>query len=79
MTTFAETSNRTTQINFIQRYTLFTFFLLAFGLTWIFMITEALGSQGVFPFRLPLPLLVVMGYMPTCATVIVTWQIKGRR
>src|SRR6266511_6492253 len=78
MTTFVETSNRTDKTNFIQRYPLFTFFLLAFGLTWIFMITDALGSHNILPFRLPIPLLIVMGYMPTLAAVIVTWQIKGR-
>jgi membrane protease YdiL (CAAX protease family) len=78
MTTFVETSNRTVKVSFIQRYPLPAFFLLAFGLTWIFMITDALGSHGILPFRLPIPLLIVMGYMPTLAAVIVTWQIKGK-
>jgi CAAX protease family protein len=78
MTTFVETSHRTVKVNFIQRYPLLAFFLLAFGLTWIFMITDALGSHGIVSFRLPIPLLIVMGYMPTLAAVIVTWQIKGR-
>jgi CAAX protease family protein len=78
MTTFVETSNRTVKVSFIQRYPLLTFFLLAFGLSWIFMITDALGSHAILPFRLPIPLLIVMGYMPTLAAVIVTWQIKGR-
>lgn len=78
MTTFVETSIRTTKVNLIQRYPLLAFFLLAFGLTWIFMITDALGSHGILPFRLPLPLMVVMGYMPTLAAVIVTSQINGR-
>jgi membrane protease YdiL (CAAX protease family) len=78
MTTFVETSNRTVKVSFIQRYPLPAFFLLAFGLSWIFMITDALGSHAILPFRLPIPLLIVMGYMPTLAAVIVTWQIKGR-
>ena len=77
MTTFVETSNRTLKVSCIQRYPLLTFFLLAFGLSWIFMITDALGSRAILPFRLPIPLLIVMGYMPTLA-VIVTWHIKGR-
>ena len=42
------------------------------------MITDALGSHGILPFRLPIPLLIVMGYMPTLAAVIVTSQTKGR-
>jgi CAAX protease family protein len=78
MTTLAETSNRTLKANLIQRYPLFTFFLLAFGLTWIFMIVDALGSHGILPFRLPIPVLIVMGYMPTLAAAIVTRQTKGR-
>ncbi len=78
MTTFVETSNRTVKVSFIQRYPLLTFFLLAFGLSWIFMITDALGSHGILPFRLPIPLLIVMGYMPTLAAVIVSWQTKGK-
>ncbi len=78
MTTFVETSNRTLKANFVQRYPLPAFFLLAFGLTWIFMIADALGSHEVLPFRLPLPLMIVMGYMPTLAAVIVTGRTKGK-
>jgi membrane protease YdiL (CAAX protease family) len=78
MTTFVETSNRTLKANFVQRYPLPAFFLLAFGLTWIFMIADALGSHEILPFRLPLPLMIVMGYMPTLAAVIVTGITKGK-
>lgn len=62
----------------IRRYPLISFFILAFGLTWIFMIVDALGSQGILPFRLPLPLMVVMGYMPTLAAVIVVGTTRGK-
>src|SRR5690349_15236190 len=79
MTTLVETSHPTVKVSFIQRYPLLTFFLLAFGLSWIFMITDALGSHAILPFRLPIPFLIVMGYMPTLAAVIVTWQTKGRQ
>jgi uncharacterized protein len=78
MTTVAETTGQSTNATFIQRYRLPVFFVLAIGLTWIFMITDALGSHGIIPFRLPIPLLVVMGYMPTLAAVIVTGILKGR-
>ena len=60
-----------TKETFIRKYPLFSFFVLAVGLTWIFMITDALGSHGLLPFRLPLPLMIVMGYMPTLAAAIV--------
>jgi membrane protease YdiL (CAAX protease family) len=67
-----------TKETFIRKYPLTAFFILAIGLTWIFLITDALGSQGILPFRLPLPLMIVMGYMPTLAAVIVTAQTKGK-
>jgi membrane protease YdiL (CAAX protease family) len=42
------------------------------------MITDALGSHNILPVRLPLPLMVVMGYMPTLAAVIVTRATQGK-
>jgi CAAX protease family protein len=77
MTTFIETSNPP-ESTFIQKYPLAAFFLLVFGLTWSFMIVDALGSRGLLPFRLPIPLLIVMGYMPTLAAMIVTGLTKGK-
>jgi membrane protease YdiL (CAAX protease family) len=62
----------------VQKYPLAIFFILAIGLTWIFMIADALGSQGILPFRLPLPVMIVMGYMPTLAAVIVVGKTQGR-
>jgi membrane protease YdiL (CAAX protease family) len=67
-----------TRQSFLQKFPLVSFFILAVGLTWIFMITDALGSHGIVPFRLPLPLMVVMGYMPTLAAVIVVGKTQGR-
>jgi membrane protease YdiL (CAAX protease family) len=73
--TIASVQNK---MSFIQKYPLVNFFILAIGLTWIFMIADALGSHGILPFRLPLPLMVVMGYMPTLAAVIVARQTEGK-
>ena len=42
------------------------------------MIVEALGSQGVFNFRVPVPLLVVMGYGPALAAFLVTSFVNGK-
>jgi membrane protease YdiL (CAAX protease family) len=60
-----------------QKHTLTIFFILAIGLTWIFMISDALGSHGILPFRLPMSFMVVMGYMPTLAAVLVTQWTTG--
>lgn len=77
MSTITGTSAQARE-SFIQKYPLVSFFLLAIGLTWIFMITDALGSHGIVPFRLPIPLMLVMGYMPTLAAVIVTGATQGK-
>lgn len=78
MTTMAESSTSGKEGSLVQRYPLPVFFVLAIGLAWIFMISDALGSHGILPFRLPLPLMVVMGYMPTLAAVIVVGLTRGR-
>ncbi len=64
--------------SFVQKRPLIAFFLLVFGLTWPFMIVDALGSHDILPFRLSIPWMIVMGYMPTLAAVIVTGLTKGR-
>lgn len=62
----------------MKRYPLFMFFLLAFAFSWPIMIIDALGSQGVFDFRVPLLLLIVMGYGPTIAALLVTGFNDGK-
>jgi membrane protease YdiL (CAAX protease family) len=42
------------------------------------MIVDALGSQGIFDFRVPLPALVMMGYGPTLAALLVTGLADGK-
>ena len=78
MTASVLVSEKTNSSSFINKYPLVVFFLLVFGLTWPFMIVDALGSHGILPFRLPMPLMLLMGYMPTLAAVIVTGMRKGR-
>ena len=78
MTAITSSTVRSTKESIIRKYPLASFFILAIGLTWIFMITDALGSQGILPFRLPLPLMVGMGYMPTLAAFIVSGITEGK-
>jgi uncharacterized protein len=77
MTTLSQSSIQTKE-SVIRKYLLVSFFVLAIGLMWIFMITDALSSHGVIPFRLSLPLLLVMGYMPTLGAVIGTRATQGK-
>lgn len=66
----------------VLRFPLAAFFVLAFALTWPFMIADALGSYRVIPFRLSasgpgLVLALLMSYGPTFAALIVTFVISG--
>lgn len=62
----------------MKRYPLLLFFVPTFAFSWPIMIVDALGSQGAFDFRVPLPLLVVMGYGPTLAAILVTGFMNGK-
>ncbi len=78
MTTSVLISNTPGSRPLVNKFPLTIFFLLVFGLTWPFMIVDALGSHEILPFRLSVPLMVVMGYMPTLAAVIITGLTKGK-
>jgi membrane protease YdiL (CAAX protease family) len=82
MTIIANTSIQEKE-TFIRKDPLVTCFLLAFGLTWPFLIADALGSWGLIPFRMPLSgpgilLTILMGYCPTIAALIVTGMTSGK-
>ena len=62
----------------MKRYPLLVFFVLAFAFSWPLLIIDGLGSQGVFNFRVPIPLLVLMGYGPTIAALLVTGLVDGK-
>lgn len=78
MTTQVLVSNEPGSRSFVNKFPLTIFLLLVFGLTWPFMIVDALGSREILPFRLSMPLMIVMGYMPTLAAVIVTGLTNGK-
>jgi len=78
MTTSVLTANKTGSQSWIEKYQIPVLFLLVLGLTWPFMIVDVLGSRDILPFRVPVVLWLVMGYMPTLAAVIVTGLTQGR-
>ncbi len=78
MTTSVLTTNKTTSNSLIEKYQTLILFLLVLGLTWPFMIWDALASHDVLPFRLPIPVMLMQAYMPTLAAVIVTGVTKGK-
>jgi len=62
----------------IRRYPLTAFFILAYTLSWPYMIVDALGSHGLLSFRLPMPLWIPMGYGPTFAALIITGALERK-
>lgn len=77
-TSVLTTTNNNVSASFVERYQIPILFLLVLGLTWPFMIVDVLGSHGILPFRVPVILWLVMGYMPTLAAVIVTGLTQGK-
>jgi hypothetical protein len=68
MASIATTSRPATRSRFkhpIGAHLLLAFFILAYALSWPYMIVDALGSHGVLSFRLPMVLWIPMGYGPT--------------
>jgi len=78
MSTSILTTNKTSFSSVIEKYQTLILFALVLGLTWPFMIWDALASHNILPFRLPIPVMLMQAYMPTLAAVIVTGSTKGR-
>jgi uncharacterized protein len=78
MTTSVIATNKTGSSSLVEKYTLPIFFLLVLGLTWPFMIWDALASHDILPFRLSIPVMLLQAYMPTIAAVIVTGSTQGK-
>jgi membrane protease YdiL (CAAX protease family) len=55
------------------------FFALAFVLTWLLLIPQALSAHAILPFEFPGPLFIVVGYMPALAAVLVARASGGPR
>jgi uncharacterized protein len=76
-----QTVSQTAWLALARRHPLVTFVVLAFGLSWAILIPMTLASYGLVPFPTgndALPLLIVMGYGPTTAAVLVSGVVGGR-
>lgn len=78
MTTSVLSTNKTNFSSLIEKYQIPILFLLVLGLTWPFMIWDALASHNVLPFRLPIPVMLLQSYMPTFAAIIVIGLTQGK-
>src|SRR4051794_36340653 len=62
----------------IQRHPVTALVILTFGLTWLLEIPRVLDARGQLPFAFPFPLVILMGWMPGLAAVIVAIATGGR-
>src|SRR5512132_2554747 len=64
--------------NWISLHPLFSFFILAFAFSWAIMVPMVLDSRGLIAFQPSIPVLILMGYGPTLAALLVTGAVAGR-
>src|SRR3954447_14604934 len=62
----------------VRRHPLGSFFVLVFALTWLIQIPWVAGERGWLPFQVPLPLVLLQGWMPGLAAILVTGALRGR-
>src|SRR3954447_23587680 len=62
----------------VRSHPLVTFFVLVFALTWLIQIPWVAGERGWLPFQVPLPLVLLQGWMPGLAAILVTGALSGR-
>lgn len=61
-----------------RRHPLIVFFALVFVLTWSIQVPWIAGQNGRLPFQVPLPFVLLMGWMPGLAAIIVTGATSGK-
>lgn len=66
--------------NWLKKHPVTGFYTLAFGISWIGMISAALGSQGIAPFDSPYVQLLSIFYVvgPALAAVIAACTVDGK-
>ncbi len=78
MSTSILTTNTTSPNSLASKYPILLFIFLVYALTWPFFIVEVLASYEMLPFELPMPIMILQGFMPGLAAVIVTGLISGK-
>jgi uncharacterized protein len=62
----------------IRRRPIAALVVLTFGLTWLLEIPRVLDARGELPVPFPFPLVILMGWMPGVAAIIVAAASDGR-
>ncbi|MEJ2749731.1 MAG: CPBP family intramembrane metalloprotease, partial [Anaerolineae bacterium] len=68
----------TAMTNWTKKHSLLAFFVLAYALSWLVEIPQALAAQGVIQAEIPFSLHYLAAYGPMCAALIVTGVTMGR-
>lgn len=64
--------------NWPFRKTLIPFFILAYALSWIWMVPLALKSQGIIQVDIPYSIHYLAAFGPMLAALLVTWKSEGQ-
>src|SRR5438309_8516405 len=65
-------------LGLIRRHPIAALLILTLVLTWLFEIPRVLDARGELPFSWPLPLVLVGGWMPGIAAIVVASATGGR-
>ncbi len=79
MTTSVLTAEKNSFKTLAEKHQVTILVLLVYGLTWPLMILEVLASRGMLSFTPPVAFLILQGFMPGLAAVIVTGLVRGRQ
>lgn len=72
------TAPPTSLLRLIRRRPIAALVVLTLGLTWLLEIPRVLDARGELPFPFPFPLVILMGWMPGVAAIIVAAASGGR-
>src|SRR4030081_4000485 len=73
-----ETRSTAGPLGLIRRFPVAALVILPFGLTWLLEIPRVLDARGELPFPFPFWAVVLMGWMPGVAAIIVAAATGGR-
>lgn len=64
-------------IAFVRKHPLLVFFILAYCFTWLRWMPEAAAGRGLIDFQTPFALVLLAGYGPALAAILVTALVSG--
>lgn len=78
MTTSVLMSDRPKSISLFEKYQILICCMLVLVLTWPFMLVEVLVSRDLIAFEPPMALMILQGFMPGLAAILVAGLTQGR-